>query len=391
MVDDSGMAAPVTAPLTATRIAVDDRPAPTRDGYVDVLRAFSLFIVVLWHWVFSVVSWAGDGPHASNPIGTTRGLWFATWLLQVMPVFFFVGGFAHLATWRSVRAAGGGYWQFVQRRLGRLGGPALVTIGVVAAARVAVEWIAPGVDWAGRGLLLILSPLWFLGVYVMLVVIAPLAIRVHDAVGEVALVVLTGAAVWVDLGRFRFDVEWVAWFNMLVVWGLVHQMGFFWERLRDAPPRSHWTLALGGFLALSALTNMNLYPRSMVGVPGEQISNMAPPTLTIVALGLFQIGVVGLVRPAVTRWAERDRPRRFVAEANRLAMTVFLWHLTAFAIAYGVLRLVGFEAPEATTGGWWLQRPIWLVAPAVVLAPFLGIFPILRRRPARAPANAGAS
>lgn len=78
-----------------------------RDHYVDSLRSFSLLIVVLWHWAFTVVIWEADGPHAGNPIGTTQGFWALTWLLQVMPVFFFVGGFAHLRTWSwcSARAA----------------------------------------------------------------------------------------------------------------------------------------------------------------------------------------------------------------------------------------------------------------------------------------------
>lgn len=376
-----------TAPaLARTRVAIDDRPVPERDGYADVLRAFSLLVVVVWHWVFTVVQWRADGPHASNPIGTTQGLWLLTWVLQVMPLFFFVGGFAHLATWRSVVAKGGGYGEFVRRRLGRLGGPTLVVLSVVLAARVAVEVVAPGVEWAGRGLLLIVSPLWFLGVYVVLVLLTPLAIRLHDAVGEVALVLMAAAAVWVDLGRFRYEVDGVAWINMVVVWALVHQFGFFWERLRDAPARTHWTIFLGGLFALTAFTNMGLYPRSMVGVPGEQISNMAPPTLTIVALGLLQIGLAGLLRPTVMRWVARPRPTRLVGAANRLSMTIFLWHLTGYALAYGALRLAGLDAPEDTTGDWWLQRPLWLVAPALATVPVVSIFHGYESRRRRQPA-----
>ncbi|HLG00388.1 MAG TPA: acyltransferase [Acidimicrobiia bacterium] len=364
----------MTAVIARTKVAIDDRSPSDRDGYADVLRAFSLLIVVLWHWVFTVVQWRPDGPHASNPIGTTHGLWLLTWLLQVMPLFFFVGGFAHLATWRSVAANGGGYATFVRRRLGRLGGPTLITLAVVGVVRLGVEIVAPGVGWAGRGLLLIISPLWFLGVYVVLVLITPLMIKTHDAIGEVALVLLAGAAMWVDLGRFRYDIDGIAWVNMIVVWALVHQVGFFWERLREAPARAHWTIAIGGLFALTGFTNMGLYPRSMVGVPGEQISNMAPPTLTIVALGLLQVGLIGLARPIVMRWVERERPARWVAAANRLSMTIFLWHLTGYAIAYGALRLVGLDAPEATTGEWWLQRPLWLVAPALATMPVVSVF-----------------
>jgi hypothetical protein len=77
----------------------------------------------------------------------------------------------------------------------------------------------------------------------------------------------------------------------VVVWALAHQLGYFYERLVAAPRRFAWSLTLGGLFAMLGLTNMGLYPRSMVGVPGEDISNMAPPTLCIVALTLLQVGL----------------------------------------------------------------------------------------------------
>ena len=53
-----------------------------------------------WHWVFTIIVWEDDGPHATNPIGFTRGMWLATWVFQVMPVFFYVGGYGHLGRGR---------------------------------------------------------------------------------------------------------------------------------------------------------------------------------------------------------------------------------------------------------------------------------------------------
>ena len=66
-----------------------------RDRYVDFLRAFSLVIVVIWHWVFTILLVSPESVTPNNPIGFTRGMWAMTWVLQVMPVFFFVGGFTH--------------------------------------------------------------------------------------------------------------------------------------------------------------------------------------------------------------------------------------------------------------------------------------------------------
>src|SRR5689334_7487493 len=109
---------------------VDNTPA-SRDRYVDFLRALSIVIVVLWHWVFSITQWSDDGSLVMpNPIGDIPGLWLATWLLQIMPVFFFVGGFANLASFEGVERKGGGAVAFLAGRLRRLGKPIGIYLAV---------------------------------------------------------------------------------------------------------------------------------------------------------------------------------------------------------------------------------------------------------------------
>lgn len=349
-----------------------------REPYLDALRAFSLLIVVVWHWVFTVIVWEHDGPHASNPIGATRGLWMLTWLLQVMPVFFFVGGYVHRRAWLSLRSQrdgrGGVLRTFLGGRLRRLLLPAAVALSIALAIRMLVGAFGPeDVPWLDRGLFLVLSPLWFLCIYILLVLIAPMGVWLHERSGEAGLVVLVGAVAWVDLARFHYDIGWVSWLNWVLVWGTVHQFGFFYERLRAASARAHAALALAGFGSLSVLTNMGLYPRSMVGVPQESISNMGPPTLCILGLGAFQIGVVLLVQPWVEARLARPRAERVLGWANRMAMPVFLSHAWGFALAYGGLRLLGLRAPETTTWAWWAQRPVWALLPLVVTAALLAL------------------
>ena len=55
--------------------------------FIDFMRAVSLLVVVCWHWVFTILLWKPDGPHATNPIGFTHGMFIVTWLFQVMPLF----------------------------------------------------------------------------------------------------------------------------------------------------------------------------------------------------------------------------------------------------------------------------------------------------------------
>jgi len=346
---------------------------PGRDRYVDFLRALSLLVVVGWHWIFSIVTWS-PGPGTTNPIGTTPGLWAGTWVLQVMPVFFFVGGFAHLVTWESVERAGGGYRQFLARRLKRLLRPTLVCLGIMGVVWAVLTVGPVSVPHLNAGLMLVLSPLWFITIYMGLVLLAPLFIRLHrraDLWGPVALATAAGA---VDVLRFHDHVAGIAWLNMVLLWGFAHQLGFFWTRLVAAPRRVAGVMVGVGLVALIALTNIGSYPRSMVGVPGEAFSNMGPPTVCILALTVLQVGVVLLLRARVTAWLQRSRPQRFTAWASTHSMTVYLWHFPAFAAAYGLVVLAGVTVPQTASAGWWLQRPLWVVLPGALTVVLLRTF-----------------
>ena len=71
------------------------QPAQRETYYVDFLRALSLVVVVIWHWGFTILEVTPTTVSPNSPIGTTFGMWAITWVLQVMPVFFFVGGYTH--------------------------------------------------------------------------------------------------------------------------------------------------------------------------------------------------------------------------------------------------------------------------------------------------------
>jgi hypothetical protein len=381
--------APIPTPADAEPAGVA-RPHPDarRDPYVDLLRAGSLLVVVLWHWVFTVLVWKPDGPHASNPIGRTPGLWALTWVLQVMPVFFFVGGYAHRRTYESTEAhaartartrdtgdeRSGVGRTFLRRRLGRLVVPTLALLAVAGLARVVAVTLFPDATWVGRGLVLLISPLWFLGVYLVLVLTTPLAIRAHRRHGVRVLVVLAAAAVTVDVLRFRLGVPYVEWLNFALVYGFAHQLGFWWPALVAAGGRRAVVLTAGGFAGLAVLTNLGSYPRSMVGVPGEPFSNVAPPTVCLLALGCFQVGLVLLARERATAWLDRGALARPVTWANENSMTVFLWHFTGYGVFLAIATAAGLGLHDQPDLHWWLERPLWFVGPALCTIPLLRVF-----------------
>lgn len=350
-----------------------------RDRWLDLLRAASLAVVVLWHWVFTIIRWAPDGPHASNPIGTTRGLWLATWFLQVMPVFFGVGGAVHA----RALAKGPTWAAFVWRRLtGLLPGP-LVLVSVAVAVHRAFCIVGEPPQWLARSLILVLSPLWFLAVYSLLIVLAPAAWRLHRRYDYLVPIVLGGLAMTVDVARFNWHLAWVEWLNWVFVWALIHQVGFHWDKLTHAPRRFAWSLVWIGGFALIGLTNMNLYPRSAVGVPGERFSNLGPPTLVIVALACFQFGVVTLIRERLLTLTSAGWLGRACGWITMNAQSLYLGHAFAYAAVYVTVTEVVARPGTRTTWQWWAARPFWFFAPALVFAVGFRLTRVLRRERVR--------
>ena len=369
------MADPTRDPEPARSEVSPEQSGRGRDELIDLLRSLATTTVVVWHWVFTILVWRADGPHADNPIGYVSGLWSLTWVLQVMPLFFVAGGFVHARTWARDRGRPGAWATFAKRRAVQLGVPALVLIAVVAGAGTAIALLHDGGDpWVPRAIMLVLSPLWFLVVYMALVVTVPLWDRLDRRWAELVPIGLVVAAMGVDLIRFRFGHPEVAWLNMVFVWGAAHQIGWSWERLRNAPPRFGNALALIGFAGLVGLTNMGLYPRSMVGTTStvDRFSNMGPPTLPIIALLVFQVGLVVAHRDKIVEVMGRPRIRRFVSWLSANAMPLFLWHTVGFALFYAGMRALT-TVPEEPNLTWWLTRPLWVLGPTLLTLPLIAL------------------
>jgi hypothetical protein len=75
-----------------------------------------------------------------------------------------------------------------------------------------------------------------------------------------------------------------------------------------------------------------------------------------------------LLRPRLTRWLERARPWKATILVNGVIMTLFLWHMTAYLLVILALWPAGLGREQDTTARWWLERPVWILVPALVLA-----------------------
>jgi fucose 4-O-acetylase-like acetyltransferase len=352
------------------------RTPATRDRYVDFLRAFSICVVVLGHWLIAIVYIRDGRIQGVNALHVIPGLWIATWILQVMPLFFFVGGFSNLVTLDSIARKGGSYSDFISSRVNRLLRPTSVLLAVWIPLAILVDLFAPFSDRVMEmGTELLTRPLWFLGVYLIMIALAPTMLKLHRRFGFSVLIAMAIGAILVDIGQFGFDLQVVGSLNYLFVWLFAHQLGFFYaeKKLLGLPPLHYLAMAAGGLLLLVLLTTFGPYASSMVGLTRER-SNTNPPTLCILVLTIWQVGLAMLLRGPVSRVLSGQRAWAGVIALNAMIMTMFLWHQTALLIAVGILYPLGFPQPEAGTAAFWLLRPVWVLALATVLAVLIAIF-----------------
>jgi fucose 4-O-acetylase-like acetyltransferase len=115
-----------------------------RDRMVDFLRVASIVAVVFGHWFIGVIWRRGGKIGTVSAIGLTGWLWIATWFLQVIPLFFFVGGFSNLVSFRSYRRRGRSVGAFLSSRAERLLRPTAVFLGVWLVIEVALHLLDAG-------------------------------------------------------------------------------------------------------------------------------------------------------------------------------------------------------------------------------------------------------
>ncbi len=295
-----------------------------------------------------------------------------TWVFQVMPVFFLVGGYSNGISWLSAQSKGRSYAEWLQVRLQRLVGPVLPLI---------VMWIilAAGAQFMGVNATMVkvasqmaLIPIWFLAVYVFVVVLVPISYAAWQRYGFKSFWLLVIAAVLNDLLFFAADQRAIGVLNYAFVWLAVHQLGYAWRDGYMAGARQGLTWVIGGGLVLVGLITIGPYPVSMVSVPGQAISNTLPPKIAMLALGIVQCGLLLSIEAPMRRWLAKATPWTAVVLVNSMIMTVFLWHLTASTLAIGgalLLNDIGLEVMPGS-GSWWAIRPVWILVYLLALLPF---------------------
>ena len=353
-------------------------PNPDRDRFIDLVRVTSMVTVVVLHWLSVMPALTAGRVVDQNVVAVVPGLWPLTWTGDVMALFFFAGGYANWVSLTNSLLRGEPYGFFLARRVRRLLRPTFIFLGAWLAVDLLLRAVGLG-SWSplrhvAIGNTIPFGPLWFLGVDLVIVMLSPWTAAAHRRWGiAVPLVMVAGVGV-ADSQAFVRNSGAPLAANLLLVWLIPHQLGYFYAdgTLRRLSAKACAGMAAAGLVMLMVLTSLPYYPRSLIS-PRWTVLTMDAPMLSLVADGLWLIGLALLARRPVERLLMDPRRWRIVSRANDLTMPVYLWHMSAYLVAAALLARLGagFVYSTNASAQWWWGRPAIMALSAAVLGGFL--------------------
>lgn len=346
-----------------------------RDRAVDVARLTALVVVMFGHCALLLATIDSGGLRIDNLLGEIPAIAPITWIVQVMPLFFLAGGAAGAYGWHSDNAWGS--WLFTRAQ--RLCRPVFWYLATWTAALLVVRATLGAESAAGMGRECV-ALLWFLGVYLVVLAFVPALTRLQTGRATALLVVaLLAAAAAVDGIRFAVGTPESGVANFLIVWLIPVVIGVAYARgligVRGA--------ALAAVAALSAQVAFafaGVYEVSLVVTGTERMSNVSPPTLLLALHCTWMSFAFVAAAGPIRRWAQRPRVWRAVAVGNGGAMTLYLWHIPAIAVATFALHAVGLDAYDVHAPGFWGLLGLRAAVFALVMAVLFKLLSPLEHR-----------
>ena len=168
--------------------------------------------------------------------------------------------------------------------------------------------------------------------------------------------------------------------NFLIVWLIPVVIGVAYAR-RLIGPRAALAAAAVAFAAQVLVCLAGPYEVSLVVTGTERLSNVSPPTLLLALHCTWMSCAFVAAASAIRRWAARPRVWYVVAVGNGGAMTLYLWHIPAIAVATFAMHALGLDAYDVDAQGFWALLALRGVVFAVVIAlAFRLLSPLEHRR-----------
>jgi fucose 4-O-acetylase-like acetyltransferase len=359
-------------------------PATERNRYADLLRVVAIGGVIYGHWLLISVTYADGRMSGVDALDYIEWGRWVTWLFQVMPVFFLVGGYVNAQSWMAHRARGETWTQWVRDRVLRLLWPTAVYLVVAElAVLVARAAGAPVGEVAEAGWLAAVQ-LWFLPVYMVLIALTPVLLAAHHRWGLAVPAVMAVAAGAVDTaGPHPLAIGYL---NYVFVWGCIHQWGFAWQdRTLTSPRWRIYVLAAGGAALLAGLLASRAFRVDMVGS-----GNTNPPSIALLAFAAVQSALVLAAEPRVSGVLSGERPWRLVQRLNAQVMNAYLWHFVPVIVIVVAFYPTGvLPQPAIGSAEWWELRLAWWALLTVVLVPLVSSVTLVERPMLRLPEGLG--
>lgn len=338
------------------------RDTAVRNHIIDVARASSVLMVVLFHSLLFRVQIV-DGAPIVSPWEPPPAWWPLSWLVMIMPVFFVSAGFADAIAVDHMTARGTGLARYLTSRGQRLVGPLVLFVSFVATASTIAAWGSGAVaatpypgsagdswlemaTWLSRDYCYFL---WFVVVYLLLLMSAPLLVRAQDRAGGVIILVLGVASAALDQWSFAADDPRLRLLNVVLVWAICHQFGIAYQRgwFRRGPLRVPLLALAGSVTAIIVLITLAGYPPSAVAFSDPAVANNVPPTAALAFLGLAQASILGLLERAGALRTLGPRPVTRLAALNNVMVDVYLWQNTCIILAMQFLVWFALAWPTA--------------------------------------------
>jgi len=354
------------SPLTASSRGT----ATGRNRYADMLRVMAIGGVIYGHWLLVSVTYVNGQVSGGDALDYIEWGRWVTWLFQVMPVFFLVGGYVNAQSWMAHHARGETWTQWVRDRVLRLLWPTAVFLVVgEACVLIARAAGAPAGEVSEAGWLTALQ-LWFLPVYMLLIALVPALLAAHRRWGFAVPVVMALAAGLVDI-VVHVDPHLPAgtgYLNYLFVWGCIHQWGFAWQdRTLTSPRWRVYILAAGGAALLAGLLASHEFRVDMVGS-----GNTNPPSIALLAFAAVQSGLVLAAEPHVSGRLSGERAWRWIQRLNAQVMNGYLWHFVPVIVIVVAFYPTGvLPQPAIGSAEWWWLRLAWWGLLTIVLVPLV--------------------
>ena len=315
--------------LFPTPAEVAAQTPPERDRAIDVIRIGALLGVVAGHTVMAT-STIEDGVFRwGNLLTTSVALQALTWVFQIMPLFFFAGAAAGVTSWQPGTSWGG----WLMKRCLRLYRPVFYYLAFWVATLLVLHRLLPVHVYepiAGISIQL----LWFLGAYVLMLAAVPVLSRIRTTAGLITGVGVVYAGVLVvDVTRLHVEAAAPLGYLNMAVWLIPGMFGVAYRRgLLDV--RTARRLGSGMLAVNIALLVFGPYELSLVGIDGQRLANMTPPSLLLAGHAIMMCAFAIAAAPAIGRWARRPRVWWLTAIGNSGAMTLYLWHMPALLLMH---------------------------------------------------------